>query len=309
MGSAAVGVPALLNAAIARRAKTIEPTSWGRRHRYAWELGDVLFQRLGEGEPLTLLHSFGPGHDAIEWRAAAELLAKRHQVFAPDLPGWGRSDRPAVHYDAELYIEFVIDFLVDVVRRRSVVVAAGLPAAYAVQVAVDRPELVRALVLVSPLGIDLAGDEPDLRDAMIHRLLRLPILGTSALNLYSSRKGIAHHLREELYADPEKVTDSLIDHYWHGAHEAGSRAALAANLAGYLNHSVTEALPRLRQPTLLLWGREAENPPVASADLWTRALPGSELEVLEGSGALAHAESPEAFADAVGRFVDALPAQ
>ena len=76
--------------------------------------------------------------------------------------------------------------------------------------------------------------EPELlamRDAMIHRLLRLPILGTSALNLYSSRKGIAHHLREELYADPEKVTDSLIDHYWHGAHEAGSRAALAANLA------------------------------------------------------------------------------
>jgi pimeloyl-ACP methyl ester carboxylesterase len=309
IGSAAIGVPALVNAAIARKARRLEPASWGRRHRYAWELGDILFQRLGEGDPVTLLHSFGPGHDSIEWRPAAEKLAERFQVFAPDLPGWGRSDRPAVDYDSELFIEFLIDFLVDVVRRRSVVVAAGLPAAYAVQVAVDRPELVRGLVLVAPLGIDLAGDEPDLGDAIIHRLLRLPLVGTSALNLYSSRKGIAHHLREELYADPAQVSDALVDHYWRGAHEPGSRAALAASLSGYLNHPIAAALPRLRQPTLLVWGREAVHPPVASADLWLRGLPDGELEVLAGAGLLPHAEAPEAFTAAVGRFVDALPAE
>ncbi len=53
----------------------------------------------------------------------------------------------------------------------------------------------RALVLVSPLGIEAACEEPDLKDAVIHRLLRLPVFGTSALNVYSSRNGIAHHLR------------------------------------------------------------------------------------------------------------------
>ena len=232
IGGAAIGVPALINAAIARRAKKVAPASWGRRHRYAWELGDVVFQRLGEGEPLLLLHSFGPGHDSIEWRAAAERLAAGCQVFAPDLPGWGRSDRPSVEYDAELYIEFLIDFLVDVVRRRAVVVASGLAAAYALQVAVDRPELVRALILVCPLGIDQASDEPDLSDAVIHRLLRLPLVGTSALNVYSSRNGLVHHLRREVYSDPDRVDEGLVDHYWRGAHEAGSRAALAAYLSG-----------------------------------------------------------------------------
>ena len=79
--------------------------------------------------------------------------------------------------------EFLLDFLDDVVRRRAVLVASGLTAAYAVQVAVDHPELVRGLVLSCPVGIDLASEEPDLKDAVIHRLLKLPIFGTSAMNL------------------------------------------------------------------------------------------------------------------------------
>jgi pimeloyl-ACP methyl ester carboxylesterase len=309
VGGAAIGVPALFNAAIAQKARRVAPASWGRRHRYAWELGDVLFQRLGDGDPpVVLLHSFGPGHDSIEWRDLAERLGERYQVFAPDLPGWGRSDRPSLDYDAELYIDFLIDFLIDLVRRRAVVVASGLAGAYALQVAVDRPELLRALVLVCPLGVDLGGEEPDLKDAVIHRLLRLPVVGTSALNVYSSRRGIAHHLREEVYGDAGLVDEALVDHYWKGSHEEGSRAALAAYLAGYLNHRVARAVPRLKLPTLLVWGREARHPNVESADLWLRALPEAELEIVERAGNLPHAEAPAEFATLVDQFVAGLPA-
>ena len=308
VGGAAIGIPALLNAAIARKARRVETTLWGRRHRYAWELGDVVFQRLGEGDPLLLLHSFGPGHDSIEWRGAAEPLAEKHQVFAPDLPGWGRSGRPSLDYDAELYIDFVIDFLIDLVRRRAVIVASGLSAAYAVQVAVDRPELVRGLVLVCPAGIDLAGDEPDLKDAVIHRLLRLPVVGTSALNVYSSRSGIEHHLSHDVYADAGQVDEELVDHYWKSSHEVGSRAALAAYLSGYLNHRVTKALARLACPVLVVWGRGAANPPVESSDLWMQRLPEAELEVVESAGLFPHAEAPGTFRELVARFVATLPA-
>ena len=57
----------------------------------------------------------------------------------------------------------------------------------------------------------------------------------------------------------------------------------------------------------MVWGRQAVNPPVESADLWLHALPGAELEVVEGAGILPHAEAPEAFRDVAARFVDALP--
>jgi pimeloyl-ACP methyl ester carboxylesterase len=309
VGGAAIGVPALFNVAIAKQARRVTAATWGRRHRYAWELGDVVFQRLGEGDPpVVLLHSFGPGHDSIEWRELAGLLGERFQVFAPDLPGWGRSDRPALDYDAELYIDFLIDFLIDLVRRRALVVAAGLAGAYAAQVAIDRPELLRGLVLVGPLGIDLGSEEPDLKDAVIHRLLKLPVVGTSALNVYSSRRGVEHHLREEVYADAGRIDAALVDHYWKNAHEDGSRAALAAYLSGYLNHRVGRSLARLKLPTLLLWGRQASHPAVESADLWLHALPDAELEIVESAGALPHAEAPSETAALVAGFADALPA-
>ena len=299
----AIGIPALVNALIARRAGRIEPPVWGRTHRYAWRFGEIAFQRLGEGTPLVLLHSFGPGHDSAQWRRSAELLARHHVLFVPDLLGWGRSEKPALTYDGEIYIELLADFLADVVRRRAVVVACGLSAAYAVQVAVDQPELVRALVLVSPLGLDTFSDEPDLKDAIIHRVFKLPIFGTSALNVYTSRAGITSHLRREVYALPDRVDAALVEHYYRSSHQPGARATLAGYLAGYLNHGVSEILPRVTQPTVFAWGRSAVSPPVESADLWLHKLPAAELEVFSGAGILPHAEVPAAFSQVLERFV------
>ncbi len=302
VGGAAIGIPALANFLIARRAARPPAPGWGRSHRYAWQYGEIAFQRLGDGPPLLLLHSFGPGHDAQQWRRAAELLARRRTVFAPDLLGWGRSDKPALTYDGELYIQLLSDFLHDVVRARCPVVAAGLSAAYAVQIAVDEPETIDALGLVVPLGIEGHGDEPDFKDAVVHRLLRLPVIGTSALNLYTSRSALDHHLREA-YAVPERVDAALVEHHYRSSHQKGGRAALAAYLAGYLNHAVDGALARLQAPAWLAWGRGAVSPPVESADLWLRAAAHAELEVFERAGNLPHAETPIAFGQKLEAFL------
>ncbi len=306
VGAAAVGIPALANTVIRRRAGKLQPAGWGRTQRYFSEQGEVVFQRLGRGPALVLLHSFGPGHNADEWQQAGEILAERFRVYAPDLLGWGRSEKPRVSYDGELYIQLLYDFLHDVVGGKAVILAAGLPAAYAVQVAVDSPELVRALGLVVPLGIEVHGDEPDLKDALVHRLLKLPVVGTSALNLYTSRSGIGHHLRHEVYSAPERVDEELIDHHYVTSHQPGAQAALAAYLAGYLNHGVDELLPRLEVPTWIAWGRKAASPSVAVADLWLR-LCDADLQVFEDSGNLPHAEQPRAFCRALNAYLEEIP--
>jgi pimeloyl-ACP methyl ester carboxylesterase len=303
VGGAAIGIPALANFLIERRAGRLESPAWGRSRRYAWRYGEVLFQRLGSGPPLVVLHSLGPGHDSHEWRRCAEILAERHTIYAPDLLGWGRSEKPPIAYDGELYIQFVSDFLHDVVRERAAVVAAGLPAAYAAQVAVDEPETISALGLVAPLGIDLHSDEPDLKDAVIHRLLRLPVIGTSVLNLYTSRSGIANHLRREVFAAPERADATEVEHHYRASHQKGSHEALAAYLAGYLNHAVEDALARITQPVWLSWGRQAAHPPISAADLWLHALPAAELEVFETAGALPHAEMPTMFCQRLEEFL------
>jgi len=311
MGGAAVGLPALMNALVSRRARRLPAPTWGEGEVYDHRHGRVVYQRIGDGPPLLLLHSFGPGHSAAEWRRTAERLALHAEVHVPDLLGWGRSDRPAMTYDGELYIQLVTDFLAEVIGAPgsgppATIVAAGLPAAYAVQVAADQPELVRALALVVPLGIGLHGDEPDVKDAVVHRLLRLPVLGTSALNLYTTRSGLAGYLRREVYASPTLVDDALVENHYRNSHQPGAHAPLAAFLSGYLNHGVREVLSRLELPVWIAWGRQAVSPAVETADLWLRDLDRPGFEVLEHCGILPHAEAPEEFSRKLERFLSKL---
>lgn len=305
LGGAAVGLPALANALIARRNRRLAAAPWGHPRRYAWELGEVSYHDMGEGdEPLVLVHSFGPGHDGEEWRAVAEALAKEQRVLVLDFLGWGRSDKPNATYDAELYIQLLSDFIEDVVGERCVLVAAGLSAAYAVQVAIDRPEAVSAVGAVVPSGIEIEGDEPDMKDALVHWLLRTPILGTSALNVYTSQTALGQYLRRDVYAAPERADAARVEHHYRSSHQPGAHVSLAAYLSGYSNHRIIDALGRFGLPLWLAWGRKAKSPQVETADLWIQRAPQAELAVFEESGNLPHLEQPQAFVESLKRYLE-----
>lgn len=305
LGGAAVGLPALANALIARRTRRLAAAGWGHPQRYSWELGEISYHDLGQGdEPILLVHSFGPGHDGEEWRAVAEQLAKETRVLVLDLIGWGRSDKPNSTYDGELYIQLLNDFIEDVVVEPCVVVAAGLSAAYAVQVAVDRPEAVRAVGAVVPSGIEAEEDEPDIRDALVHWLLRTPVFGTAALNVYTSQTALGQYLRRDVLAAPERADASRIEHHYRSSHQPGAHASLAAYLSGYSNHRVVDALGRFSLPLWLAWGRQAKNPPVETADLWLQRAPQARLDVFENSGNLPHLEEPRAFVESLRRYLE-----
>lgn len=303
LGSAAVGLPALANALIARRSEKLGCPAWGRQECFAWREGEISYQSYGMGAPLVLLHSFGPGHDSEEWRPASEPLARSFRVFAPDLLGWGRSDKPDIQYDDELYLGLLVDFLREVVAERCILVAAGLPAAYAVQVAVDHPELVSHLGLVVPLGIESRSDEPDIKDALVHRLLRVPILGKSGLNLLTSRAALQKYLQKEVFRSPEKIDAARLDHYYRSSHQPGARTPLAAYLSGCLNHGVADIASRLEIPLWLAWGRHARHPPVETADLWLHHVPSAELAVFEDSGNHPHLEAGSRLSQSLESFI------
>jgi pimeloyl-ACP methyl ester carboxylesterase len=306
LAGAAVGLPVLISEVIRRRAEPPRAPRWGRAHRYAGALGEVMFQELGLGDPpLVLLHSFGPGYDANQWRAAAEILAAHHTVYALDLPGWGRSEPPAGGHGAEACVAMIEDFLEGVVREPAVLVAAGSAAAYAVRVAVETPERVLALSLVTPLGLpaDSGLVTEGAGPAFFRRLLRVPVLRTTLLDLLTSRSALTHHLRKEVYAAPERVDAALLDHHYRASHAPGARAALAAYLRGDLGLDVEDDLAGIEVPVFLAWGRTAASSRVENADLWMRRLPHATLEVFQGSGDLPHVENATAFCRALERFV------
>lgn len=309
---AAVGIPIAAAALLRRRAEPPSPPRWGRAHRYAGRWSEVVFQELGSGPPVLLLHSFGPGYGGGQWRAVAEILAERYCVFVPDLPGWGRTRGGAGLQRPDRYLNLIEDFLAGVVREKAVVVASGLSAAYAVQAAVDHPDRVRALALVSPLGLGEDGDDPGRGvqgrvSTFVSTLLSLPLVDAPVLDLLTGRAALEHHLRREVYAAPERVDAALLEHHYRASHAPQARAALAAYLRGDLWHDVSGELEGLRTPVWLAWGRQSKNPPVENADLWLRHLPDAEIDIFEGAGALPQAETPALFCRALERFLARVP--
>ncbi len=310
LAGAAVGVPVLAAALLRRRVEPPAAPRWGRAHRFTGRSGrEVVFQELGSGPPVLLLHSFGPGYGSGQWRAAAEILAESHRVYVPDLPGWGRTAGPAGAHRPEGYLDVIEDFLAAVVREKAVVVGAGLAAAYAARTALDHPGRVQALALVSPLGLGEDGDDPARAAgrSFVSTLVSLPLAGALALDLLTARTALEHHLRREVYAAPERVDAALLEHHYRSSHTRQARAALASYLAGNLWLDVSKDLSRLRTPVWLAWGRQSKIPPAENADLWLRRLPQAELDIFEGAGALPHAETPGLFCRALERFLARLP--
>lgn len=307
IAGAAVGAPILVAALLRRRAEPPSPPRWGRAHRFTGRSGrEMVFQELGSGPAVVLLHSFGPGYDANQWRATAEILAADYRVYVPDLPGWGRTRAlPGTHHP-DRYLQLLADFLAGVVREKAVLVAAGLSAAYAVQAAVDHPDRVRALALVSPLGLGETAETGALQ-GLGGRIVGLPVIGAPVLDLLTGRAALEHHLRREVYAAPERVDAALLEHHYRASHTSQGRAALAAYLRGDLWQDVSEELDGLSIPVWIAWGRQAKNPAVDQADLWLRHLPGAALDVFEGAGALPYAETPALFCRALKRFLASVP--
>jgi pimeloyl-ACP methyl ester carboxylesterase len=63
------------------------------------------------GSPVILLHGGGLDSATISWRASIGSLSAHQRVFAPDLPGYGQSDKPAVEYTLDYYVNFLAHFM------------------------------------------------------------------------------------------------------------------------------------------------------------------------------------------------------
>ena len=294
----------LVQGVVRRRARQLPPPKWGDPKTLSTELGAMQYQELGsQGPQILLLHSFGPGHSGLHWQAVAEILAANSRVMVPDLLGWGGSERPSLQFTPELYADLLCDFLVEVAKEPAIVVASGRSAAIAARVATTRPELFRALGMVAPTGLEARREAPDLRDSLVHTLLRLPLIGHSALAAVTSRTAVAQHLRKEVFFRSD-LAEKHVDEHYRNCHLPGSSAALAAAVCGKLdlklNHIELEAL---KCPVWIAWGRHADSPNLTNADLWLTQIESAKLQIFEHSASHPHLEQPEDFAQKLHEFV------
>ncbi|MDB4885916.1 MAG: hypothetical protein JWN79_1354 [Gemmatimonadetes bacterium] len=301
-GGAALGAAALYNAAAARGAAPLENQLGGEPGEMMWRGHRVAYTRHGEGSPVLLVHGLHAGASSYEWRHTVDDLAQYHTVYALDLLGFGRSDRPALRYTGSLYQALLADVMARVVRERCAVVSSALAAAHVISLAARDSRSITALALIAPMGMSLLQSE-SAAQTTVSLLLDAPVVGTTVYNGMTSEANIRGFL-ERHFANDRLVHDDLVLSYMRSARQPGGKHAVSALVGGRLGADVRSALRRMRQPTLLLWGDQARENPVQNAHAFRVLKPDADWALISDAGDLPHCEQPDVVNTAVLRFLE-----
>jgi pimeloyl-ACP methyl ester carboxylesterase len=223
------------------------------------------------GAPVVLIH--GLGASAEDWRHLAPFLAKAgFHVFLPDLPGYGRSQRPAnFSYSVRDEAAIVVGFL-DALGLKQVDLGGWSMGGWIVQiVAGQAPQRIRRLMLFDSAGLNVAPgwDTRLFTPTTAEQLAELEALLTPHHEAIPGFIG-----RDILRISRQRAW--IIDR------------AMASMLAG---RDVTNSLlPTLEMPVLILWGAQDQIVPVNQAETMHRLITHSELVIVPGCGHLAPLE-------------------
>jgi pimeloyl-ACP methyl ester carboxylesterase len=293
-GGAIIGAAAAYNAFARKGVDKLTNLIGGEEGGFEWRGHRIAFTRRGSGPPILLLHGIHAAAWSYEWHDNADYLARGNTVYTIDLLGFGRSDRPAIRYSARLYISLISDFVHQVIGEPCVLAATSLSGAYAIVLGARDPGRFPAIALIAPTGLVRLNKPSGVGGEAGRLAVDAPIVGTAMFNSLVSRRSIRYWL-ERTYSDDSIVTDDLVDIYYWTSHQRGARHAPAAFISGNLNIDVRQALRRLTQPTLLIWGEEGSIAPIEEFRGFRSVKPDIELAVLTPAGDLPHDERPDDF--------------
>jgi pimeloyl-ACP methyl ester carboxylesterase len=268
----------------------------------------VAYIDQGSG-PRTLLLVHGLASNAGFWRENVGPLAEHYRVIAVDLPGFGKSAKDAAFsYSLSFQVEALKRLVTELDLKHVTVVGQSMGGQIAILFALGHPAQAEALVLVSPAGIERFG--PGEGDWLRHALT---VRGIEATDEEGIRRNLALNFANwsdrfewmvEERARMAKAPD--FDQFAY---------ATVQSVRAMLDEPTTDLLPRLTQPTLLVFGESdglIPNPylhPGFPRDVFeagAEAIPRATLVPIPDAGHLVMIERPEAFNRAVLDFLGSL---
>src|SRR6266404_3445954 len=270
---------------------------------YSWftTIGGVRihYQEAGDesAPPIILIHGFISSN--LVWNEVILPLAQKgFRVIAPDLPGYGYSDKPA---DGRYTIDsqaYAVSGLMDRLGIESAtIVGASYGGAVAATMALDYPERVANLVLVGAV----TNDQP--KKKLLLRLARVPFLGDIATPLFLGSRWILRKRTRDVYRRLGYPMDERkLAARHHLLETANTHRAMIRTIRRWSADRISREANSIRQPTLLVWGEEDTHIRVNDAFRLRNAMPNSRLIVFRRCGHLPPAEYPEKFVEAVAGF-------
>lgn len=190
MGAAVVTTTHLINSIIFKSSTANNYTGKRIRSNYQWKFGNIAYITAGSGSPLLLIHDLNSYSSSYEWEQTINSFAKNHKVYAIDLLGCGHSDKPNLTYTSFMYTQLINDFVVNVIRCKTDVIATAASTPIVIMAAFNNHALFNKIILVSPLSVEEALKGPDNLSGIRRHILNVPVIGTTVYNILFNKPSL-----------------------------------------------------------------------------------------------------------------------
>jgi 2-hydroxymuconate-semialdehyde hydrolase/2-hydroxy-6-oxo-octa-2,4-dienoate hydrolase len=253
------------------------------------------YLEAGSGHPVVMLHGSGPGvSGTANWQHNIGTLAQRFRVLAPDIVGFGDTERPDdVVYSLRTWTDHVWAFLDAQGIKSASIVGNSLGGRIAMQMATDQPGRITKMVLMGSPGVGMT-----LTD------------GLAALRAYRpSHDAMRELLRNFFAVDPAMITDELVNIRYEASVANGAFEAYEAMFNDPRHKGselgITEDEVRaIATPILLVHGREDRVVPLAVSVTMLGLFPNADLHVFSACGHWTQIERAQEFSALVANYLD-----
>lgn len=270
-----------------------------------WQIRYTYFRPLekegSHSTPVMLLHGFGGsiGH----WRNNLSVLGQDRSVYALDLLGFGASRKVWTTYNINLWVDQVYEFWQTFIKQPMILVGNSLGSLVSLAAAATYPEMVKGLAFINLPDLEISEEAIPARlrpivskiEGVVASFLS-PILFKGIFSLFV-RPSLVGKFAKIAYANPEAITDELVEIFTQPALDSGAATALSAlvkgKTSGKFGPTVKSILPHLDIPLLLIWGLQDRVIPPTLARKFVAMNPQLELVEIENAGHCPQDECPE----------------
>lgn len=244
-----------------------------RNARRKLSQGLLFWREAGEGLPIVLLH--GTWHESSQWVEVMESLSPSFHCFAPDLLGFGESEKPNIHYAIDLQVECIAEFCQALKLEKVYILGDSLGAWVAASYALKYPEQVYGLVLLTPEGVKIEGHEQNCQK--MRQLVQRPPLFFKILR---SLRFLTKFFKLDKKIEQDWQTRQMLLQ-----NPTASQLLFQRQQPEIEGELLNSSLSNLESPVLILQGGKATPDALARSQAYRKLISQAELKII------AHAES------------------
>ena len=261
------------------------------------------FRHAGNSGPVVVLvHGLGGYVEC--WTPLFDALSVNHRVYAFDLVGFGKTDKPDGSYNYLFFADFLPAFCDSLSIAKANIIGWSLGGGTALQFTIKHPEIVEKLVVIGSGGLSN-------KLGIVLRILTVPLLGKwlSKPSLAASKNNMAYMVYDSRKIQPEWITHDCTINMIPGVQSTILRTLRSgATIFGgkkSVGDPIQNNLDSINAQTLVIWGKQDKIVPCEAADVAARRIPNCELFLLDECGHCPHLEYPEEVAKRVLEFFSA----